>query len=135
MRSFVTDSSMSSASACCLRMLPPGRVPALQTMRAQLGEALRSGVADYASRAATLSHRESAAALRALCDQLPLPQSRVAVAAHSATAPLLNPSLADDAAHDRYFRICRVEESQPVSFVRMIVTAASLFHCEIASAY
>jgi hypothetical protein len=131
----VTNAAVLAPHPFELRLLPPDLVPDRHTVRAPLGQSLLAGLADYAQRAATLSHRQSAAALRVIHGQLAVSDRNTAGAAASATPSVPDGSVADDEAHDRYFRICRAQESDGARFLGTIVTAATMFHAEMESAY
>src|ERR1700690_3753787 len=98
--------------------LLPHRVPALQLVREQAGTSLLASMADYAPRAATLSHAQAARALNTLCGRLPASGTH---AASEVASMLAQPSQADDAAHDRYFHVYRARESEGIAFLRSIV--------------
>ena len=104
-------------------------------VRWQIGAALHAGVADYALRAATLSHSEAATVLQELRDRLPHRDTTATTQEAPATRRVAGRLLADDAVHDRYFHVCRVSQSEGSAFLRSTIMAATLFHTEMASAY
>jgi hypothetical protein len=112
--------------------LLPHLVPALQLVREQAGTSLLASMADYATRAATLSHAQAARALNTLCGRLPASGTH---AASEVASMLAQPSQADDAAHDRYFHVYRAREPEGIAFLRSIVMAAVLFHAEMDCVY
>lgn len=117
-------------------VLPPHRVPALLLLRSQLGASVLAGAARYAQQAAALSHAQAAAALGALCDQLPAGEEATDSSwASSTTCSLEDPVLADDEAHDRYFHMRRVTQAEGTAFLRSVLMAAQLFHREMDSDY
>jgi hypothetical protein len=145
---------MTAAAAFHLTLLPPDLVPDLQSVRKRLGAPMLSAMAHYVGGAAALSHRQCAAALQAIAAQMPVRkserpvlQSDPPIEAGAASAPSVEESaaqsvaqsaaqsVANDAAHDRYFHVCRVPAPTAIVFVRTIMSAASLFHAEMASAY
>jgi hypothetical protein len=115
--------------------LSPHLIPAMSFVRWQIGAALHAGVADYALRAATLSHSEAATVLQELRDRLPQRDTTATTQEAPATRRVAGRLLADDAVHDRYFHVCRVSQSQGSAFLRSTIMAATLFHTEMASAY
>jgi hypothetical protein len=114
--------------------LPPHLVPAIGLVRAQACSTLLAGMANYARRAARLSHAQAAAALEALCAQLPAGEAEPSAPA-AAAGPLGLSRLADEDAHDRYFHICRVSASEGTTFLRSILAAARMFHAEMDAVY
>ena len=116
-------------------VLPPHLVPAMRLVRSGVGASLLAAMADHAPRAATMRHTDAATALQALCDRLPACDMTFAPRTASAMLPVAEPLLAEDAAHDRYFRVCRVPECEGKAFPRSIIMAAARFHAEMTSAY
>jgi hypothetical protein len=96
---------------------------------------MHAGMADYALRAATLSHSEAVMALTELHDRLPPYHSPVARDEAPATSCNAGRLVADAAAHDRFFHVRRVFQSEATVFLRGIIMAAALFHTEMESAY
>jgi hypothetical protein len=126
---------MNAATPSLFPVLPPHSIPAMLSVRSQIGAPMLAALAGYASRAATLGHLEAAAALRALCEQLPAHDLTAPAKPGPAMATVANSLLADDVAHDQYFHVCRVSGSEGTAFLRSILVAARLFHAEMASVY
>lgn len=107
--------------------LPPQRVPTRDALREDAGPALMTDVAAYAGRAPGMSHAAHACALAALCERIPEAPSadRAVVAPAGPAAP------ADDAEHDAYFGVRRVQGPAGAAFLRSILSAAHLFHAEM----
>src|ERR1017187_4367070 len=116
-------------------VLPPHLVPAMRLVREQVGTALCAGMADYAQRAATRSHSEAASVLHELLERLPHCDSVVITEGGRPRRRVAGRLLADEAAHDRYFNVLRVSQSEGTAFLLSILKAATLFHIEMASAY
>jgi hypothetical protein len=72
MRFFVTSAFvMTDSTPSYFPMLEPHLVPAMSSVRRAVGKSMHAGMADYALRAATLSHSEAVMALTELHDRLP----------------------------------------------------------------
>jgi hypothetical protein len=126
---------MNAATPSLFPVLPPHLIPAMLSVRSAIAAPMLAALADYASRAATLGHREAAAALEALCEQLLAHDLTAAAKPLPAMPAVADAFLADDAAHDWYFHVCRVSVSEGTAFLRSILMAARLFHAEMASVY
>jgi hypothetical protein len=116
-------------------MLEPHLVPAMSSVHQWVGKSMHAGMADYALRAATLSHSEAVMVLAELHDRLPPYHSPVVSNEAPATSCNAGRLVADAAAHDRFFHVRRVYQSEATVFVRGIIMAATLFHTEMGSAY
>jgi hypothetical protein len=124
---------MSASTPAPFPALPPQLIPSLQRVREQAGGAWLADLAAYLHGASTLPHAQAAVSLSALCARLteneaPLPAADVA-------SGYANRLLADDAAHDRYFRVYRVSGRDGDAFLRSILMALELFHGEMESVY
>jgi hypothetical protein len=109
-------------------------VPGLQLVQQQAGAPLLTELREYVRASAGLSQAQNAAALDGLLALLPDP-----AAAGSAPIPKRGPGartpLADDATHDRYFGVLRVDAPEGAAFLRTLLGAALLFHAEMHYAY
>jgi hypothetical protein len=116
-------------------VLLPYAIPTMGLVRSQVSEALLAHMTVYAQGAATLSHAQAVTSLNALRDLLPTCSTIVASKPASRIVPGPGRFLADDAAHDAYFRVCRVSDPEGVAFLRSILMATALFRAEMASTY
>jgi len=105
------------------------------SVRSQIGAPMLAALADYVLHAATLGHLEAAAALQTLGEQPPAHDLTAAAKPVPTVSAVANALLADDVAHDQYFHVRRVSESEGTAFLRSILTAARLFHAEMGSVY
>jgi hypothetical protein len=126
---------MNDAERCYFPLPPADRVPALTELRRQLGASLRTGMADYALRAATLPHAQATLLLRALHAQLPACEAIVPTHQAPAPQPAAGRVPANELAHDRFFHVCRISNPKSTDFARGVVMAALLFHTEMSADY
>jgi hypothetical protein len=124
---------MNSTAPAPFPALPPHLIPPAQCVRLQAGGAWLGELCDYLRGAANLPHSQAALALATLCARLP--QSDAPLPTAVPASAYGNRVLADDAAHDRYFRVYRVPGREGVAFLRSVLMAAALFHGEMQSAY
>jgi hypothetical protein len=81
------------------------------------------------------THQEALAALRALSERLPAVDASAPLPRNGTASKIDLQAVADDAAHDHYFRIWRAAAPDGAVFVRAVLSASALFHAEMAAAY
>ena len=118
------------------QLLLPHLVPSLQLVRQQAGPRLLTQLGEYVRASALLRHAQNSAALSGLLAALAAPAP---VPAAAAPTPIRGPgaraALADDATHDRYFGVQRIEAPEGAAFLRTLLGAALLFHSEMHCGY
>ena len=126
---------MNDAQRSYFPLPPADRVPALLELRRHLSASLRTRLADYALRAATLPHAEVIPLLRALQAEIPARDAIVQADQAPEPQPAAGRLPANESAHDRYFHVCRISNPESTDFLRGVVVATLLFHTEMSADY
>jgi hypothetical protein len=108
-------------------MLPPQAIPSLTLVRQQLDSTARTNLEVYATHGNGLSHSQAAALLQPLLPSWRAPPAAASESNHSSL-------MADDATHDRYFHVHRINGPAGSTFLRSALLAAFMYHTEMARA-
>lgn len=111
--------------------LPPERVPSIGALKVWLDASLTADLRAFVGRSLPGLTGDARGALARLLDRLPPVEPLVS----AAPSPMIGPGgfeMADDATHDRYFGVARVQGRAEGAFLRSVLEALRLFAEELA---